>query len=777
MEEEINENLDDNSHEKLSKDNSKKIKSNENILKNSDSSTGELMSKINQEANALNGEINTSNLKVFEKYHNLTIKELKILLSQKNENILNLNDEKTKYKKILNEIIKNLNSVIKKNSDFLIDEEANQELILNLQRIKEEKKRELETSKKYNKLYKSKLMNIKDKFSYGEDGKKKVNPIEVKINNLKNQNILIRKEINDIKIDKLKHKKEYELVTDNKAFNHKVKIKTEEMNNFTAQKQGYYNKLNMSMKSLDNVIKEVKRFEEIYNASINEEIEEILVKKINFWMNLIKTDLSGEKSEILSRIERGQSLFLKKIMSKNELTEKYNTNPTINKISMNNNNTSNNNTNVNNNEKNDIDNENDLNSKEIIESNENKIIQNNSLINSSNTNSNNFNNDTIGSQSKLFKNRIIINKNKSSSLILSNISKGNNSVKARGDKNIFFTKNGGINNSTGIFNYNLEYKTLFRKLNYLKFKSPQNGTMKLKLTYNNHLDNNSNSNYKMIQEEIYNSDYFAEKNIKSHPNNIANKEEFILDDILTKDFNQISNEEYRQLLKKKDQYLQQNLRLEKNIEDIQKTKNKKLESVLNEIETNYHTLENLKSRNNLLKKEIQNLSNVQMLRLEQAKLESEIQPKKTNIKKIRIKMAQNMSKEKLNIIIENDNYKKRLKELKKNKIDYFDEVFKKNKKKKINESNGQSKVNIEKGKDRETKLNIIKEKYKNGAYDDSKDEINNKNKEIEKINEQADENKENHENIINNNDNNNLYPENIENSGKDKEEMQMLNNN
>ena len=775
MEEEINENLDDNNHEKLSKDNSNKIKSNENILKNSDSSTGELISKINQEANALNGEINTSNLKVFEKYHNLTIKELKILLSQKNENILNLNDEKTKYKKILNEIIKNLNSVIKKNSDFLIDEEANQELILNLQRIKEEKKRELETSKKYNKLYKSKLMNIKDKFSYGEDGKKKVNPIEVKINNLKNQNILIRKEINDIKIDKLKHKKEYELVTDNKAFNHKVKIKTEEMNNFTAQKQGYYNKLNMSMKSLDNVIKEVKRFEEIYNASINEEIEEFLVKKINFWMNLLKSDLSGEKSEILSRIERGQSLFLKKIMSKNELTEKYNTNPTINKISMNNN--TNNNTNVNNNEKNDIDNENDLNSKEIIESNENKIIQNNSLINSSNTNTNNFNNDTIGSQSKLFKNRIIINKNKSSSLILSNISKGNNSVKARGDKNIFFTKNGGINNSTGIFNYNLEYKTLFRKLNYLKFKSPQNGTMKLKLTYNNNLENNSNSNYKMIQEEIYNSDYFAEKNIKSHPNNIGNKEEFILDNILTKDFNQISNEEYRQLLKKKDQYLQQNLRLEKNIEDIQKTKNKKLESVLNEIETNYHTLENLKSRNNILKKEIQNLSNVQMLRLEQAKLESEIQPKKTNIKKIRIKMAQNMSKEKLNIIIENDNYKKRLKELKKNKIDYFDEVFKKNKKKKINESNGQSKVNIEKGKDRETKLNIIKEKYKNGAYDDSKDEINNKNKEIEKINEQADENKENHENIINNNDNNNLYPENIENSGKDKEEMQMLNNN
>ena len=75
------------------------------------------------------------------------------------------------------------------------------------------------------------------------------------------------------------------------------------MNNFSAQKQGYFTKLNMSMKSLDNVIKEVKRFEEIYNASINEEIEESLVKKINFWMNLIKQDLSGDKNEILYRIE------------------------------------------------------------------------------------------------------------------------------------------------------------------------------------------------------------------------------------------------------------------------------------------------------------------------------------------------------------------------------------------------------------------------------------------------------------------------------------------
>ena len=768
-EEEINENLDDNSPEKISKENQKKITSNENILKNSDSSTGDLIAKINQEANALNGEINSSNLKVFEKYHNLSIKELKILLSQKNENILSLNEQKAKYKKILNEIIKNLNNVIRRNSDFLNGESASQELILNLQRIKEEKTKEFENSKKYNKLYKSQLMNIKDKFSYGEEGKKKISPIEVKINNLKKQNILIKKEINDIRIDKLKHKKEYELVTDNKVFTHNVKIKTEEMDSFTAQKQGYYNKFNMSLKSLDNVIKEVKRFEEIYNASINEEMDEYLVKKINFWMNLIKSDLLGEKSEILSRIESGQSLFLKKIMSKNELFEKYGTNPTNNNTNINNI------SNINNNEKTNINNENDLTNKENIEKNETILNQNNSLINSSNINTNANNIDTIEGQSKLFKNRIIINKNKSSSLILSNHNKGNNSVKTRRDKINFYMKNNGAINSTGIFNYNLEYKTLFRKLNYLKFKSPLNGSMKLKLTYNNNLHNNSKSNYNLIQEEKYINDYFLEKNIKSHPNILGNSEEFILDNILTKDYNQISNDEYRQLLKKKDQYLQQNLRLEKNIEDIQKIKSKKLANALNEIEENYNTLENLKSRNNLLKKEIQNLSKVEMLRYEQAKLESEIQPKRPNIKKVKIKVAQNLSQEKLKKIIENENYKKRLKELKKNKIDYFDEVFRKNKKIKNSNSGSKPKVSIEKEEDRETKLNKIKEKYKKRDYEDSKDEINDKKKEVEKLNPQSVENKDNKENIINNNDINNFSPENKENSDENKEQIQTQN--
>ena len=737
-EEEIDENIDTNSPQKIDNNESKKIESNNNILKNSDSSSGDIISKINQEAKELNTEINSSNLKVFEKYHNLSIKELEILLSQKNDNILNLNTQKEKYKKILSEIIKKLNNTIKTNSNFLYEENNDRDLILNLQRIKEEKKRELENSKKMNKLFKEQLDHFKDKISIGDNEKKKMNLIEIKINDLKKKNLLIKKEISDIRIDKLKHKKEYELVTDNKKFWHKIKIKTEEMNNFSAQKQGYFAKLNMSMKSLDNVIKEVKRFEEIYNASINEEIEEILVKKINFWMNLIKRDLSGEKNEILSRIENGQSLFLKKITNKNDLIERYSTNPTCSNVIINKNNLEKSNTKIN------LENNNELNNKdnENIENNEKPIYRNNSL-----TNNNLFNNiDSPETQSKLFKNRIIINKNKNSSLILSTLNKGNNSVKARKDQINLYLKNNGNINSTGSFNYNLEYKTLFRKLNYLKLKSPLSGSIKLKLTDINNSENYSKSNKNAISEEVYdnNNNYSSEKNIKSSPNNIIeNNNELLLDNILTKDYNEISDKDYRELLNKKDQYLQQNLRLEKNIEDIQKTKNKKLQTVLNVIEENYNNLENLKNTNDLLKKEIQNLKNVQMLRYEQAKLESEIQPKRANLKKIKLKIEQNKSEEEINKIIEINNFKKKLKELKDNKIDYFDEVFRKNKKSKNRKSSSKPKEN---SPNREEKLKIIKEKYKKGSFDDSKDNIKDNNintNELENLNPENEEKNEN----------------------------------
>ena len=748
---------------------------NESDLKKSDSSTGDIISKINKEAKEINGEINSDNLKVFEKYHDLTIKELEILLSQKNDNLLSLNEQKEKYKKILNEIFKKLNNTIGIQFKYINHEEEDPELILNLEKTIEEKKTELENSKKMNKIFKSKYEYIKRKISGYDNDNKKVNVIENKIDSLKKKNLLIKKEINDIRIDKLKHKKEYELISDNKKFSLKIKLKTEEMNNFSAQKQGYFNKLNLSMKSLDSLINEVKRFEEIYNASINEEIDENLVLKINFWIKLIKNDLSGEKSDIISRIENDKSLFLNKVTNANN-NNKYEItaqNYVNHKYNLNINTTGSNNK---------INHEiSDVNSIENTASLENSEKKNYNIENSEmNNNIRNSVMDSIESQkqNRLFKNRIIINKNKSSSLIFSNFNKKlSNSLNK--DKKIFQLKMKNINNSNGNYNSNLEYKTLFRKLNYLKLKSPFAGRMKLKLTNINNLENYNKASYNnynnIISERIKNS---KEKNInntninnfKSLPNiNITRNNSDIFDIILTKDYNQIKGEDYRELLCKKDQYLEQSLRLEKNIEEIQKIKNKKLSNVIKIIEENAVNLEKLKNMNHLLQKEIQNLSNVQKFRIEQALLQSELHSKKINIKKIKIIPEQKKEKETDKIIEE---YNTKTNKEKKNKIDYFDEVFRKNKKVK-NKSKEKNIINNDINQNREEKLKLIKEKYKEGGYD-----INEKekgydilNKEEDNIKEAFDKNKFNNNDIdINNNEGENMnIDENEENINKENE--------
>ena len=770
-------NNDTKSIENLNLSSNTRSKQNDKDLKKSDSSTGDIISKINKEAKEINGEINSDNLKVFEKYHDLTIKELEILLSQKNDNLLSLNEQKEKYKKTLNEIFKKLNNTIGIQFKYINHEEEDPELILNLEKTIEEKKTELENSKKMNKIFKSKYEYIKRKISGYDNDNKKVNVIENKIDSLKKKNLLIKKEINDIRIDKLKHKKEYELISDNKKFSLKIKLKTEEMNNFSAQKQGYFNKLNLSMKSLDSLINEVKRFEEIYNASINEEIDENLVLKINFWIKLIKNDLSGEKSDIISRIENDKSLFLNKVTNANN-NNKYEItaqNYVNHKYNLNINTTGSNNK---------INHEiSDVNSIENTASLENSEKKNYNIENSEMNNKiGNSVMDSIESQkqNRLFKNRIIINKNKSSSLIFSNFNKKiSNSLNK--DKKIFQLKMKNINNSNGNYNSNLEYKTLFKKLNYLKLKSPFAGSMKLKLTNINslNLENYNKASYNnynnIISERIKNS---KEKNInntninnfKSLPNiNITRNNSDIYDIILTKDYNQITGEDYRELLCKKDQYLEQSLRLEKNIEEIQKIKNKKLSNVIKIIEENAVNLEKLKNMNHLLQKEIQNLSNVQKFRIEQALLQSELHSKKINIKKIKIIPEQKKEKETDKIIEE---YNTKTNKEKKNKIDYFNEVFRKNKKVK-NKSKEKNIINNDINQNREEKLKLIKEKYKEGGYD-----INEKekgydilNKEEDNIKEAFDKNTFNNKDInINNNEGENMnIDENEENINKENE--------
>lgn len=642
----------------------KKVTDSSNIVE--DTEVNDTISKKNKKSK----KINSKNMKVFEKYHNLSIKELHILLSQKNDDLIKLNEEKEKSKKILNDLITKLNTTISNNSEFLYDDEIDDDLILNLEKIKEDKKRQLENSKKINNLFKEQLSSIKDKISYNDKEKKRLSLIDTKIDNLKKKNNLLKKEINDIKSKKVIQDKELEIISENKKYPLKIKLISEEMSSFASQKHEYFSKFSMSLKSLDNVLKEIKRFDEMYNSSIKEDTDENSVKKINFWMNIIKNDLSGEKSEIVARIENGKSQFLNEIKNRND----NNLNSICNTVGY--------------------------------ETNITNSVSN-AHTEESPPKINETDNDTIRNNEKNTINKIIINKNKSSSLLYSNFNKSANMIKKNKIPSLYIKSNNSGNN--------LEHKTLFKKLDYLKAKSPNNFGMKLKLKNINILDNNNKGN-NYISEEINDS---VEMNnnvnyIHSNPNqminvNNNNSDNDELNTILTRDYNQITDAEYRELLNKKEQYLESNMRLEKNIIDIKKTKNKKISNVLKVIKENGTNLDNIKKQNALIEKEINNLCNVFKLTMEQAKLQNEIKQK--NKKKFKLKTESVKNEEnKLHTSVE---------QLPKNN-DYDDIPIPQKRKIQSIDVNSSSKKK-KKNETREEKLKMIREKYKNGIEEINED--------------------------------------------------------
>jgi hypothetical protein len=180
----------------------------------------------------------------------------------------------------------------------------------------------------------------------------------------------------------------------------------------------------------------------------------------------------------------------------------------------------------------------------------------------------------------------------------------------------------------------LEKVTLFKKLNYLKLSSPIHN-MKLRLKNISNVENKSKGNNYFISEEINDSignNYKSNIQIQMNPNSKKINDEDI-NSILAGDYNQISDADYRELLDKKDQYLDSNMRLDKNIDNLRKTKNKKIAYILKIIKENDNNLQSIKKQNYLIEKEISKLNNIYQLTYEQVKLENEINKKQTNSKK------------------------------------------------------------------------------------------------------------------------------------------------
>ena len=282
-----------------------------NDLNNSQEDSN-IMNKINEEAEKIDNNIDNASLNYLNKYINLSINELQKEIIQKNENLISLHEEKEQSKNKLNDIVKSLNELVVKNSELLYQKEQDPYLLQQLERVVELRKRDLTSSKKINNTFKLQYKSMSERIE-NLLSPEKIETFEGEIDSLRKENSDINSKIKILKDNNLENAKKIEGLKDNKKFNNKIKSYSEEIKSLGNKKHEYFTKINLNKRSLDNVIREKDVLLKLYNANIKEDSDEIIVSKINFWLDLIKSDLEGNQDEIIEKAETDNSKVIKEI--------------------------------------------------------------------------------------------------------------------------------------------------------------------------------------------------------------------------------------------------------------------------------------------------------------------------------------------------------------------------------------------------------------------------------------------------------------------------------
>ena len=615
------EHLDENTDNKMkeSNENNKKPSANFEVTE----SGADIMKKINEEAEKLDNIIDKDDIKVFSKYEDLNEDELQKLLDEKTQNIMKLNHQKEELKDNLTLLLNHINKTITENYQVLYKEKPDPEIIYELHKQIEFKKKEYKISKNMNNSIKTQYNSINNKFNKKPENGNSVEENAVLLNNLKTENkklkVRIRKYKDNLTFQNKDEKNEHKT----SDFPNIVKMKSDEIRGLTVQKHEYFNKIKSSIKSLKNVKDEVAHLEDLLKKQDEKDKNEKISNKINFWINLIKSDLGDNPEENISKIVKNESNFIKE----------------INKIES-----------------------------------KNKLLNNNRNKNSSFDDNRNFS-DEKGYINMSFRETNIPYINSS------NMSRKN----AQDAKSL--------------------HKGIFSKFNYLK-QNPLSSSL-----------NKSQSNSPINNIE--------ENKINQYKDTFVNGE-INAEDIIQKDFEETTDNEFRQLLEKKTQYLETNMRLEKNITEIKRTKKSKMLNVYLTVQENNKKLEGLREQNLLLENEILGLQKLFLLTIDKEKLKMEIKEnnKKSKLENIRIKYKDNdkqVVKLDSSLATEN-NLLNELKESNDSTImkKMIDNKKKKNKNKSgyMDEFSQEDKTTTE---SREQRLEKIRKKY---LYDNPNDEIN-----------------------------------------------------
>ncbi len=266
-------------------------------------------SQIEERNNIENINDDTDTVKFIE-YMQSPLEDIKMELKKMNNELIKLEEEKEESKKNLNIQFHDLNKLVSDNLEFLSPKEQDLYFVNQLERRFEIRNKDLINSKKINKIFKSQLKSMSDRINKIIEPEK-INSYEDEIENLKINNLDLNIKIKDLKEKNFKNLKEIEKLKEGKE--KKVKIKIDEIKNLGVKKHNYHIKLNLSNKSLANVIKEKEKLEKLYEENSKKIINNETTKTINLWLNLIKDDLEGTQEEIIKKIENNESKVLKEI--------------------------------------------------------------------------------------------------------------------------------------------------------------------------------------------------------------------------------------------------------------------------------------------------------------------------------------------------------------------------------------------------------------------------------------------------------------------------------
>ena len=147
------------------------------------------------------------------------------------------------------------------------------------------------------------------------------------------------------------------------------------------------------------------------------------------------------------------------------------------------------------------------------------------------------------------------------------------------------------------------------------------------------MNNDNNNNDKNINNKKQNKNIYKLFSILNNNKQNSNKESNDDNENLIKltenknIFNDFTDLEYRELLNKKEEYLETNMRLDNNIKNFAKTKNSKLNKITKSLKVKEAQLKIIKEKNQLVQAEVNNLENIYQLSLEKEKIRKEIEKK------------------------------------------------------------------------------------------------------------------------------------------------------